>query len=249
MPECVQIAYATLAAYVHRNPVNVDTVIQIVVARSKAFLRENGAVQDRSGAEQWAAGEEQEVDLFSQLARLHALMVYQMIGLLDGDIRLRHIAEGRTSVQNSWAAKLFKSAGECLSDAQSAADQLDGYLPRVFTNAHKRWYLWILAESIRRTWLIAVSISPIYFALQSGWSACPGGVMYTNRIGLWNASSAAEWDACCLDQNVGFLQRFDCARLFADSKPEEFDEFATAMLDMTFNSELLQTWRARNSGL
>ena len=64
-----------------------DTVLQIVEDRSNDLLRENGAVLDRVAAEEWADGGEQDVDLFAQLTRLHALMVYQIIGLFDGDIR------------------------------------------------------------------------------------------------------------------------------------------------------------------
>ena len=73
--------------------------------------------------------------------------------------------------------------------------------------------------------------------------------MYTNRSGLWNAASATEWEKQCLERNVGFLQRFECARLFDDAEPADIDEFGTAMLDMTFNGELLEKWRDRSGGL
>lgn len=39
-------------------------------------------------------------------------MVYQIIGLFDGDIRSRHVAEGHMAVQDSWAGKLFHSAAK-----------------------------------------------------------------------------------------------------------------------------------------
>ena len=73
--------------------------------------------------------------------------------------------------------------------------------------------------------------------------------MYTNRSGLWNAASATEWEKQCLGRNVAFLQRFECARLFDDAEPADIDEFGTAMLDMTFNGELLEKWRDRSGGL
>jgi hypothetical protein len=245
-PACVQVAYATLASYIHRTPANTDTVLQIVEDRSNELLRENGAVLERVGTEQWADEGEQDLDLFAQLARLHALMVYQIIGLFDGDIRSRHVAEGHMVVQNSWAGKLLQSAGKTLSDSHTVPDNLVGCLPNLSTYSQQQWYLWMLSETIRRTWLVAVSFSPIFSALQQRWAACPGGIMYTNRSGLWDATSATEWEKQCSKRHVGFLQRFECARLFDSAKPVDIDEFGTAMLDMTFDRELLERWRDGN---
>ena len=61
--------------------------------------------------------------------------------------------------------------------------------------------------------------------------------------------SATEWEKQCLERNVAFLQRFECARLFDDAEPADIDEFGTAMLDMTVNAELLDKWRDRCGGL
>ena len=248
-PTCVQVAYATLASYIHRTPANTDTVLQIVEDRSNDLLRENGAILVKVGAEEWADGEEQDVDLFAQLTRLHALIVYQIIGLFDGDIRSRHIAEGRMAIQNSWAGKLLHSAAKVFSNTHAVAMHLGGCLPMPSTYSQHLWYLWILSESVRRTWLVAAGLPPVYSALQQRWAACPGGVMYTNRSGLWNAASATEWEKQCSAKNVAFLQRFECARLLDEAKPAEIDEFGTAMLDMTFDPELLEKWRDRSGGL
>jgi len=248
-PACVQVAYATLASYIYRTPANTDNVLQIVEDRSNDLLRENGAVLEMVGVEKWVDGGERDIDLFAQLMRLHALMVYQIIGLFDGDIRSRHVAEGHMAVQNSWAGRLFLSAAKALSNTQAAATHLVGCLPTPSTGSQQQWYLWVLAESIRRTWLVAISLSPVFTALQQGWSACPGGVMYTNRRGLWSATSATEWERQCLVRNVAFLQRFECATLFDDAVPADIDEFGTAMLDMTFSGELLEKWRGRSGAL
>ncbi|KAK2806218.1 hypothetical protein FQN50_005943 [Emmonsiellopsis sp. PD_5] len=264
-PACVQVAYGALASYIHRTPANTDTVLQIIEDRSTELLRENGAVltMDRAGGveEEWADREQDvdttSIDLFAQLTRLHALMVYQLIGLFDGDIRSRHVTQGRMAVQDSWARKLFHSAARALSlsspNTHAVATHLTGCLPRPSTPSQQQWYLWILSESIRRTWLVAVSVSPIFSALQRGWAACPGGIMYTNRSGVWDAGSAAEWEEQCaaggdVGVGVGFLQRFECARLFEDVGPGEVDEFGMAMLDMTVNGEVLGGWRGGGGG-
>ncbi|EXJ84273.1 hypothetical protein A1O3_04940 [Capronia epimyces CBS 606.96] len=272
-PACVQVAYATLASYIHRTPANTDTILQIVEDRSNDLLRENGAILARVDAEEWAdpdAGEQDvHLDLFTQLTRLHALMVYQIIGLFDGDIRSRHVAQGHMAVLDSWAGRLFRSAAKTLSNTQThthahahahahalathAHPHLVGWLPTLstatststYSQQQCQWYLWILAESIRRTWLVAVSLCPVYSTLQQRWATCPGGVMYTNRSGLWNAATATEWEKQCLRWDVAFLQRFESATVLDHSDPADIDEFGTAMLDMTFNRDLLEKWRNR----
>ncbi|KAI4182143.1 MAG: hypothetical protein LQ346_006647 [Caloplaca aetnensis] len=245
-PTCVQVAYATLASYIHRTPANTETVLQIVEDRSNDLLREGGPILDRVVAEEGADEGEQDADLFAQLTRLHALMVYQIIGLFDGDIRSRHVAEGHMAVQDSWAGKLFHSAGKALSNTPAVATHLVGGLPTPSTSSQQQWYLWILSESIRRAWLVAISLSSVFSALQQRWSACPGGIMYTNRSGLWNAASATEWEKQCSRRNVAFLQQFG---LFDDAEPADIDEFGQAMLDMCIDGELLEKWRDRSGGL
>ena len=247
-PACVQVAYATLNSYIHRTPANTDTILQIVEDRAKDLIQEAGPVSDRVSVEDWMDGDDQNVDLFAQLTTLHALMVYQIIGLFDGDIRSRHVAEGQMAVQVSLASKLFHFSAKSLSNAHTAATHLVDCLPTPSTHSQQQWYLWILSESIRRIWLVAVSLPPIFSALQSGWAACPGGVMYTDRKGLWNAVNATEWERLCLKPNVASLRHFACGRLFEATDPMEIDEFGTTMLDMTFDGDLLEKWRNRNGG-
>lgn len=246
-PACLQVAYATLSSYIHRTTANTDTILQIVEDRSNALLRDNDATLDRFGEDKWADGEEQEVELFVQLARLHALMVYQIIGLLESDFRSRHVAEGHLAVQTSWAHKLFQSAGKTLSNTQVMDTHLLGCLPMLSNYLQQQWYLWILSETIRRVWLVAVSLSSIFSALQKGWGTCPGGIMHTNRIGLWNAASATEWEKQCTGKSAVSLHLFGCPKLFDDTEPTDIDEFGTAMLDMTFNKDLLDSWRGRTA--
>lgn len=193
--------------------------------------------------EEWVDREEKEVDLFTQLARLHALIVYQIIRLFNGEIHTRHVAEGHMAVQDTWAHKHPHLASRTLSDSRSVATQLIRFPLRSSNNSQQQWSMWLLSESIRRTWLVAVSFFPTFSALQQGWSVCPGSVMYTNCSGLWDAASATEWDKRCLGRDVAFLQHFECAKLFDNAQPADVNEFGIAMLEMTFDKELPERWR------
>jgi hypothetical protein len=242
-PACVQVAYTTMTSYVHRTPATTGTVLRIVEDQSKNLLQENGAVLDRIGADDWVDDEKEHAGLFAQLARLHALAVYQIIGLLDGDIRARHVAEGRIAVMRSWAGKLLKSAAEPMAINNAVTSNVLGALPKLNISSQQQWRLWILSETIRRTWLVTASLPSVYLAMQQRWAVCPGGIMYSNRNGLWDASSSSEWEKLCLDKGMAFLQRFEGSRLFKEAEPADIDDFAMAMLDMTFDKESLEMWR------
>lgn len=238
-----------MACYIHRTAANTDTVLQVVEDRSNDLLQEHGAVLNAIDKEEWVDGEERDVDLCVQLARLHALMLYQYIGLFDGDIRARHVAEGHMAVHKSWAHKLLHSAAKAFSNTSNVATHQEGYLPTPATHAQQQWYLWILSESIRRTWIVAVSLNPIYTALQQRWVVCPGSIMFTNSSGLWDVKSAFEWEAQCSKDDVRFTHRFEGLKFFDDAKPKDIDEFGTTIMDMTFNEDLLSEWRERSGGL
>ena len=249
-PTCVQVAYATLASYTHRIPTNTENLLQIVEDRSTDLLRDNGAVLKRSFPEEWADehGDGEAPDLFTQLARLHALLVYQVIGLFDGDIRARHVAEGHMPVLRSWTRKLLQTSVKAFCDYSINNDYthaLAGHLPVPTTQTQQKWYLWIFSECIRRTYLIAVSLPQIYLALQQCWGACPGGIPYTDQSGLWDATTAVEWEQRCFEKNVGLVQLFEHARDLDNVQPKDVDEFGLAMLDITRNEEVLELWKRK----
>ncbi|KAH8194518.1 hypothetical protein TruAng_011317 [Truncatella angustata] len=152
-------------------------------------------------------------DILDQLSYLHSL--------------LRHVAESRLFVLSSWATQLIESAGQVFSQL-SLSD--------------KQWYCWALAESVRRTWMVSMVVYAGYFMMQQGWALCPGGMMFTNGKGLWNAGSADEWHRLYSLGDARFLQRFDAERLFTEAKSADIDEFGKVMLEITFGTEKMENW-------
>ncbi|ROV92320.1 hypothetical protein VSDG_07260 [Cytospora chrysosperma] len=163
---------------------------------------------------------------FEHLARVHALLVYQAIGLYDGDIRLRHVAETQVPTLNSWLRQLIKSAqsaaregpekfihsllfpssqtqrGPILSHSTTRPSPDVGVMTNISAGSilspeDIAWYAWLFAETIRRTWLAACTIQTVYLTLQVGWAPCPGGVPITARDGLFSADSAYAWASKC----------------------------------------------------
>lgn len=104
MPRCVQDAYTTLSAYIERTPENKSVIARIVEDRVRQLLDDQpdgieGDQEETHGA----------LGPFENLARVHALHIYQSIGLFDGDIRLRHVAETQIPTLNAWLRQLLHS--------------------------------------------------------------------------------------------------------------------------------------------
>lgn len=266
LPECAQVAFTTMTSYVHRTEATTDLVLRIVEDQASRLLSDNGVAPEdgggchlgdrRPGASSLSSPSSPSsppsastvgLGLLEQLARTHALVVYQVISLFDGDIRARHLAEDRQTTLGRWAGQLMESA------AQSLTGQLASAAAAAATaDAEHPWYFWILSESIRRTWMVASAVEAIYGMLQRGWYPCPGNVMCTTREGLWDASSAADWEERCAHTAgaVGWLaHRADFERFFSEAGAADIDEFSRALMASTFGHDRVRRWERDSGGV
>ncbi|KAH6653789.1 hypothetical protein BKA67DRAFT_645614 [Truncatella angustata] len=240
-PSSIQMAYVTLSSYLSRTNGNKEIVLRIVQDRADELLRDKGAILDQLGPDATPAAKL--TDILDQLSYLHSLLVYQIICLFDGDARLRHVAESRLFVLSSWATQLIESAGQVFSQLSlSGISDTEGITCLPNSIIDKQWYCWALAESVRRTWMVSMVVYAGYFMMQQGWALCPGGMMFTNGKGLWNAGSADEWHRLYSLGDARFLQRFDAERLFTEAKSADIDEFGKVMLEITFGTEKMENW-------
>lgn len=221
-PRCTQDAYTTLSTYQSRTPENKALIVALVEERIKQLLNEQPA--RTSGAEDDIPFSD--LSPFQHLSRVHALTVYQTIGLYDGDIRLRHVAETQIPTLNSWLRQLIRCAQSTASDGPEKFissllfpssqteptpssshpttdrdfDNQAVTAPKassLFSPENIAWYAWLFAETIRRTWTVACTTQTIYLILQVGRAPCPGGVPFTARDGLFSAGSAFAWASRC----------------------------------------------------
>ncbi|CAK7234823.1 hypothetical protein SCUCBS95973_009064 [Sporothrix curviconia] len=197
MPSSVQVAFLALSSYVGRTTATAELVLDAVDAQAQQLL-----LQEAATALTYAPS------LLEQLARVQALVVYQVIGLFDGNAHTRHLAEERRSTLCNWARQLYDSARQGLAGGSSTAlpsagssdssDILDGSMAAMQvlpgSDPARTWHFWILAESIRRIWIVADAVDTIYQAMQYGWRTPASSIACTARHGLWQARSAAEWE-------------------------------------------------------
>ncbi|KAF1992782.1 hypothetical protein P154DRAFT_478573, partial [Amniculicola lignicola CBS 123094] len=228
-PSCLQIAFATYSAYINRKPAACEIILRSVNDQATALVSDLDQIRGSN-------------DSVKALAYIHSLFVYQMIGLFDGDIRSRHLAEGRIPV-------LAELLDHTLKNASAMLKQDIGMYGHTFSLAYflgpteLLWRSWVISESLRRTWLVIQGISASYDGLKQGWAPCNGDVMFTTREGLWSANTASLWAKMCTDQDVRFVGRTHAECLFMVA-PEEVDEFAKFMLESIFGKERSSNWLA-----
>ncbi|KAB8070401.1 hypothetical protein BDV29DRAFT_180928 [Aspergillus leporis] len=177
-------------------------------------------------------------NLSGHLVRVQSLLVYQIICLFDGDIHQRSIGEKCIPTLALWSSQMLECARISSEYIQLAQG---GYRPPE-PREETVWKAWILAESVRRTWMMRATIVSVYELLKDGQSSCPGGVKFTARAGLWEASSAQSWVAACQQQDVLFLSGVDANRLFLQARPNEVDGFMHYILTVIFGSDAVMTW-------
>ncbi|TLD33475.1 hypothetical protein PspLS_00098 [Pyricularia sp. CBS 133598] len=189
-------------------------------------------------------------NLKEQLARVQALLVFQVIGLFDGDIRARAHSEAVLSTLTTWADTLLQTAA-----TEVAAHNLDPE-PAILLNQpsitrlrsdgtpSSAWRAWILSESIRRAWIVATLTEAAFLVMKQGFATCPGSIGFTGRSGTWDASSPGEWIASLTRQSRTrhpvFCRGLD--RLLEESGSPDVDEFTRALLAYGRGAEVLADW-------
>ncbi|KAI1660191.1 hypothetical protein F4813DRAFT_387057 [Daldinia decipiens] len=88
----------------------------------------------------------------TKLARVHALLVYQTIRMLDGNATLGQQADGDVPLLEAWNEELHK-----IRDNLEDFAELD--VAEIRNKPPESWECWLFAESIRRTYMICAALA------------------------------------------------------------------------------------------
>lgn len=263
MPRCVQDAYTTCAAYFTCTKRNREMVLGIVEERVATLLDEEGDPDDDAidnGVDdpfsttalriendgQTKAKTSKPRSVLDHVARVQALLVYQTIRLFDGDPRSRIMAESLIPVLSHWCKQMLDSALLSSQYVNSATSTINTKGQANFEKKlNSDWNAWILAESVRRTWLVAGHMQCIYRLLSYGFTVCPGGLMFTTRAGLWQAESAYEWWAKCREKDVLFCPSLESGKHLLKpgvTNPDDIDDFGRFVLRIIEGEERVNKW-------
>ncbi|KAL6361506.1 hypothetical protein LRP88_04975 [Fusarium phalaenopsidis] len=140
MPRSMQDAHAACALYLAKNRVNSPFIFRSIETRVNDLLSAPPPVTP-----------------FECLAHTHALLLYQIIRLFDGDIGARASAERMIPAIESSAMALFSHVQFDLDRTSTCSLPLFPIAPtKTF------WMDWILQESLRRTLLFTFYFMQIY---------------------------------------------------------------------------------------
>ncbi|KAF2845254.1 hypothetical protein T440DRAFT_472819 [Plenodomus tracheiphilus IPT5] len=248
IPSCIQDVYMALSGYLQKTPFNQHMIYRILEEQVMRLVADEVASPANMPQGQSLL---HPFDPLEQLGRIHALLVYQCIGLYDGHIRLRHLAEQHIPILERWLVSLtvyISQAGNCggsltTAPAQRATTQQAS--PASTSPQSATWHSWIFIESTRRTWLITAGIQGIYKCLRDRQGDCMGGTVFTSRQGFWEASSACEWEKRCIEIYSGLVRISEMDKMFAMVPKDELNEFTILMIQCTFGLDQASRWGVR----
>ncbi|KAK0703898.1 hypothetical protein B0T26DRAFT_658273 [Lasiosphaeria miniovina] len=202
------------------------------------------------------------------LARTQALFVYQLVLLFDGDIRSRALGEQHVEMLHKWACQLVESTR---LDAVAAArlyfvnslclDDRDGVNEPDTRQTHNgspalAHAAWVLAESVRRVYLAAELMQSAFQTLKTGRPRYIVDAPFSAKASLWDAPSPAAWLAAVEGRPAGapgatgaktspvllMVSRDGAWRIMDEAAPDQVDDFARAVLEMTYGRDSVETW-------
>ncbi|KAL7918794.1 hypothetical protein ACQKWADRAFT_303094 [Trichoderma austrokoningii] len=243
LPDCIQDAFASLAAYQSKTPQTEKMIMRIIENRA------NNLVGGQSAGADGDFGVIM-LDPACHLARTQALLIYKIVRLFDGDVRARAQAEKHIDTLSLWARQLWQSANLALSSDHHTGASTEGGNSngpvetqlRTDGSITSTWQAWIFSESIRRTYLAATLTEAVYLTLKQSWAPCPGGIVFSGGAGLWEAPSAFAWFSQYQENLVNSVRCIDGDQLFTGAKPSDVDEFCHATLIVSYGLERFDRW-------
>ncbi|KAF1967928.1 hypothetical protein BU23DRAFT_481929 [Bimuria novae-zelandiae CBS 107.79] len=231
MPRCIQEAFTLTTTYLNRSPANKTTVFRIIEERADELVQQHVMqITDTTT-----------LTLAEHLARVQALLIFQIIRLFDGDIRMRARGEAHSPILASWNTLLWQAATTSLLLGDPSA-----LVPGLNLSVTP-WKAWCFIESIRRTWLTTSILQSVYTTLRDSISPCPGGVTCTFGNGLWEAGSEHEWERRVVQgESTLFMPSLSIANLLVEASVEDVDEFGHAIMLITHGAQRMDKWVAEN---
>lgn len=175
------------------------------------------------------------------LARTHALILYQIMHLFDGDIRSQTTAEALMDILESSVLALLKHIH--IPDSSPSTD----LLPLSMDSIIAFWDSWVLQESARRTVLFTFYFTQMYKLLRGkALAPCDGklGLEHTWYMSahLWNAQSAFDFAVAWAERPHFVVHNLDFSSVLLDARPDDIDLFGRMLLVALFGIDEARAW-------
>jgi hypothetical protein len=242
----MQDAFSAISIHQSCDSRNQDLIARIIQDKADSLIKCTG-IED--GGSNLMPMSEPMLDTSQHLARVQALLIYQILRLFDRGVWQQTHAEEAMPVLLSWCQQMWDSAIlDSIATSQSATTPLsrDTDQQGDFTCSDptpRLWRLWILSESIRRTWIVVMITISAYRTMKDGWCECAGGIMFTAHRALWLASSPSQWETLCRTEDPLFLPCLGDRAVLESCKPAEMDEFGFSCFALIWGPEWVESWR------
>lgn len=246
LPQCLEDAFAAVAMYESKTDANEYVVMGIIEKNTKKLL--DKVLASSNPAMEGSA----DVQTTELLARVQALFIYQFLGLFGSDIRQRARAEAtiptmmriNSMMWDSTNADAYLETSLGLVGFFSQSLRLGGG-GGASDACSQQWRDWLLAESVRRIWLMVNYTHAVYTMMRDGLGSCPGGVAFTAREGLWDAQSPWPWRRIVRKHDPLFVQCHAASQIMSSVPIKETDSFCQSLVGLMWGAPQLDLWRAK----
>ncbi|KAM5364623.1 hypothetical protein ACJZ2D_011404 [Fusarium nematophilum] len=236
MPQCMQDAYSAIAISQHVTPENEHMVEKISSSLMSSLL----SSQPADGSLPFAMMSSKD-----HLARTQALLIHLLLALFSPSIPRRAEAENLIDTLLRWINQLWQSATQDTFTAPLFQSTLPLAERSEFcVNAHE---LFVICESIRRTWILGNLATGVFHSLKGDWTAaCAGDIYITARAELWEAPSLARWEAIVSEKDPLFIYSLDGQSLLDRGvHASQVDEFARHIFTIMWGMDKVENWVVR----
>lgn len=247
LPPCLQNAFSAAALYNAKTRANEEIIMGIIEKHADELLEQLSPLADSEADDSQTSFQTAE-----NLARVQALFVFQFLRLFGSDIRQRSRAEASMATLLRMNRKMWESAHtEAYLETSLGCDGLfsqslsfGGSLHSTTDPISQQWRNWLLAESVRRTWLMVNYTLAIYLTLRDGRGSCSGGVAFTAREGLWESQTPGSWKLLLQKNDPLFINCQEMNQAIGVVPVQEVDAFTVSVMSIMLGAQKLDLWRA-----
>ncbi|KAJ5090265.1 hypothetical protein N7532_008949 [Penicillium argentinense] len=224
MPKVMQDAYACCSLYMSKNDINAPVIMSLFDARTRELLSMSEPTEP-----------------IEILARVHALILYQIMRLFDGDIRSHATADALFATLELSVLTLMSIIPV---PNPSGPTEL---LPPSVEGTAIFWQIWVLQESARRTILLTFYFIQIYKVLQGKVPVtCDGklGLEHSWYLSghLWNSQSAFDFAVAWTEQQHHIVYNLNFEPVLQSAHPDEVDLFGRMLLVTVLGIDKAKAW-------
>ncbi|RGP60283.1 c6 zinc finger protein [Fusarium sporotrichioides] len=210
LPKTLMVAFSAASAYSACTPENKGWVVKLIADLAKDIHREGERASTPA----------------EKLARVQAMVVLDSIRMFDGDVMMRATSEREMPQFMAWMFALREVEEELKIGDEPAATMLKGSPPQ-------SWEAWLLAESTRRTIVIAFAFVCLTSILKSNEPPCEimaPKFQFTASKYLWEADSSMAFFRAWQTKPQYPVRDLDFKGIWLHAQPEDVDEFTKLML-------------------